>query len=132
MRKRKWPTVAVATVLFVSLAVYVSQAAFSDDSSGSSSGPSPKATTTPTTIAAQQDHRVVDDRIRRSGCRSRRSTLAAITLGTGKASTTPKIGYLDRCGGVPSGGPPVFELAVGEHDCRHVERQAEGRGDKAT
>src|SRR5262249_17910765 len=28
-------------------------------------------------------------------------------LGTGKSSTTPKVGYLDRCGGTPSGGPPV-------------------------
>ena len=34
--------------------------------------------------------------------------LAALTLGTGKSSSTPKVGYLDRCGGTPSGGPPVF------------------------
>jgi hypothetical protein len=33
--------------------------------------------------------------------------LKAIRLGTGKGSAQPKTGYLDRCGGVPSGGPPV-------------------------
>ena len=33
--------------------------------------------------------------------------LAAVSLGTGKSTTTPKVGYLDRCGGTPSGGPPV-------------------------
>ena len=33
--------------------------------------------------------------------------LAAVPLGTGKSSTAPKVGYLDRCGGTPSGGPPV-------------------------
>jgi hypothetical protein len=31
----------------------------------------------------------------------------AIPLGNGKASSTPRIGYLYRCGGVPAGGPPV-------------------------
>ena len=34
--------------------------------------------------------------------------LTAVPLGTGKSSSTPKVGYLDRCGGTPSGGPPVF------------------------
>jgi hypothetical protein len=33
--------------------------------------------------------------------------LAAIPLGSDKSTTTPKAGYLDRCGGTPSGGPPV-------------------------
>ena len=33
--------------------------------------------------------------------------LAAVSLGTGRSSTSPKVGYLDRCGGTPSGGPPV-------------------------
>lgn len=33
--------------------------------------------------------------------------LTALPLGTDKASSTPKIGSLDRCGGAPSGGPPV-------------------------
>ncbi|MBV8396154.1 MAG: YHYH protein [Actinobacteria bacterium] len=33
--------------------------------------------------------------------------LTAIPLGTGKGGTTARVGYLDRCGGVPSGGPPV-------------------------
>ena len=33
--------------------------------------------------------------------------LTAIPLGTGKASTTPRVGYLDRCGGRPHGGPAV-------------------------
>jgi len=31
----------------------------------------------------------------------------AIPLGTDKASSSPRVGYLDRCGGVPVGGPPV-------------------------
>jgi len=34
--------------------------------------------------------------------------LATIPLGTGKSSTAPTIGSLYRCGGTPSGGPPVF------------------------
>jgi hypothetical protein len=33
--------------------------------------------------------------------------LTAIPLGSGKSTTTPKVGDLDRCGGTPSGGPPV-------------------------
>ncbi len=33
--------------------------------------------------------------------------VTAIPLGTRKSSTTPKAGYLDRCGGTPTGGPPV-------------------------
>ena len=32
---------------------------------------------------------------------------SAIPLGTGKASSTPRVGYLDRCGGRPNGGPTV-------------------------
>ena len=34
--------------------------------------------------------------------------LATIPLGTGVSSTGPKVGALYRCGGTPSGGPPVF------------------------
>lgn len=33
--------------------------------------------------------------------------LKAIPLGNDKSSTTPRVGYLDRCGGTPNGGPPV-------------------------
>lgn len=33
--------------------------------------------------------------------------LKAIPLGTEKSSSSPRVGYLDRCGGTPSGGPPV-------------------------
>ena len=107
MNKRKWSTVAVATVLFASLAVYVSQSAFSDDSSGSSgSAVTPKASTTPTTIAPSK---ITASSTSNQTVNMPRSSLniAAIALGTGKSTTTPKKGYLYRCGGTPSGGPPV-------------------------
>jgi len=94
-------------VLFASLAVYVSQSAFSDDSSGSSRGEAtPKATTTPTTIAPSK---ITASSTTNQTVNMPTSSLnlAAIALGTGKSTTTPKKGYLYRCGGTPSGGPPV-------------------------
>jgi YHYH protein len=80
MRKHGVAVIAALLVLPISLAVYLAQPAESASS-----------TTTDQTV----------------GMPKAQINLAALSLGTGKSSTTPKVGYLDRCGGTPSGGPPV-------------------------
>jgi hypothetical protein len=80
MHKRGLAIIATLVVVPASLAVYLAQPAASTASS-----------TTDQTI----------------GMPKAAINLAAISLGSARSSTTPKIGYLDRCGGTPSGGPPV-------------------------
>ena len=80
MHKRSVAMIATLLVVPASLAVYMARPAASSASS-----------TTDQTI----------------GMPKAAINLAAISLGTGRSSSTPKIGYLDRCGGTPSGGPPV-------------------------
>ena len=80
MNKRATAIVAAMLVVPTSLAVYLARPAASASS-----------TTTDQTV----------------GMPKAQINLTALSLGTGKSSSTPKVGYLDRCGGTPSGGPPV-------------------------
>ena len=90
--------VVATLILVVSLAAYVSQSALSATTS--------TVSTTPTTIPTSEitASSTTNQTI---GMPRAAINLAALALGSQKASTTPKVGELDRCGGAPSGGPPV-------------------------
>ena len=104
MRRRG---IALLAGLFVATSVGV--AIVQSASSGATAGAAVAATvsTTPTTIAASKitASSTTNQTI---GMPKSSLDLAALPLGTGKASSAPKVGSLYRCGGTPSGGPPVF------------------------
>ena len=102
MNKRRWSVGAIAVVLIASVAVYVAQSA----SSESTTAVTPNASTTPTTIPPSQIKASTTSNQTVNMPKSSLN-LAAIALGTDKSTTTPKKGYLYRCGGKPGGGPPV-------------------------
>jgi hypothetical protein len=98
MHERAAALTATSVLLLTAIAVYASRTA----SSAATAIP-----VTPTTIPTNQitASSTTDQTI---GMPQLAINASAVALGTGKASTTPKVGYLDRCGGAPSGGPPVF------------------------
>ena len=102
MHKRTSAVIATLVLVPVAVAAYVSQ------SGAETKTPSvtPAVVDTPTTIAAGKitASSTTDQTV---GMPKSQLNLAVVPLGTGKGLTTAKVGYLDRCGGVPSGGPPV-------------------------
>jgi len=104
MSGRRTFTVAMAGAVALAIGAGVTHAA--------SSGASPSAATattipvTPTTVAASKivASSTTDQSV---GMPKTSLDLTKLVLGTDKASSTPTVGYLDRCGGAPSGGPPV-------------------------
>ena len=101
----KWSAAVLATLLVASSAVVgIAQTALSDAAGGAVTA---TASTTPTTIPASKiiSSSTTDQTI---GMPKSAINLAAIPIGTGKASSKPLVGSLYRCGGAPSGGPPVF------------------------
>jgi hypothetical protein len=104
MPKRSGAMVAVVMLVPASLAVYLSQ---SSSSAATPSVVTPSAVTTPTTIPVSKTiaSSTTDQTV---GMPKAAVNLAALSLGTGKSSSTPTVGDLYRCGGTPSGGPPVF------------------------
>ena len=107
--KRGMAVFAAVLVVPVSLAVYALGAVSSGAESPATASKllTLSAVTTPTTVPTSKitASSTTDQTV---GMPKAAVNSAALTLGTGKSSSTPKVGYLDRCGGTPSGGPPVF------------------------
>ena len=102
MHKRTSAVIATLVLVPVAVAAYVSQSG----AETKTPAVTPAVVDTPTTIAAGKitASSTTDQTV---GMPKTQLNLAVVPLGTGKGSTTAKVGYLDRCGGVPSGGPPV-------------------------
>jgi len=99
----KRTAILLATVAVVVLIASVSRSALSAASTTTTTA---AVATTPTTVPTSNivASSTTDQTV---GMPKAAINLAAIPLGTGKSSTGPKVGALYRCGGTPSGGPPV-------------------------
>jgi hypothetical protein len=94
--------------LFAGFLVATSVAVFAAQSGAPAESGAPQTvSTTPTTIASS-NITASSTTNQTIGMPKAAINLAAIPLGSGKASSAPKVGSLYRCGGAPSGGPPVF------------------------
>jgi YHYH protein len=105
MRGQNRATLGAVALVLATFVAFVAGSAFSDSSEEPGASRAPRVSS-PTTVPASKitASSTTDQTV---GMPKSALDPTNIPLGTDKSTTTPKRGYLYRCGGTPHGGPPV-------------------------